>query len=937
MNLSKSILRRLLSCLFALALLVVSFPASAFALETGVQLSRKNFAFDGENFSIDGPDAVATAKLGGTYIGNNWRVSEDNTADLWIYSTDMTAAGEADGSTVPYVIDGAGQKWVLKEIAIANYKTIGGDGEYNGFQVVMTSDQIEAASTTADYIIDTTNLNITPYPLRPTIPYYYVWYGWKLADAVEGLTTYNVSYDLNFPTGATTLYPVWNEGGIDVAESNGSKGDVEGALEDMSKTVYSNQDYTVSDFPDTKPYGDFIAFTHDTDYGHDYYDFGGWTVKDKDESTVYQIGQSIPGDQLASLADADGNITFVAKWTPIEPWDDDDLKAASEALTVNAVTKIDNETPLITQSVNGADATGNTVTLKADDTISYTVQTRLGGNLGANTNPNGITPSGDFATFTYQVKVDKNLEFVDTDQDGQVTLTLDSDNFVPTGSNIPAALINADQKTITFDPNDVPKAEDGRMNISVTMQYLNGQKLESTDPIILSGLVFKVKDSAIDSYGVVPEIKTYANVTGSINLYEKSPISWRFFYQSVSSFLSQADWHKYFGLDDDWHNYPAAVAHASQFIDYKLKNFDLSTDPTATLEDNTVVANSEDEKTSYPALDKKVQTGTSNDQPVWGEATTAAANDTVSFQLNSNVPQDLLNYITYDDAKDPSVVTPQIATLSEENRGSYELVFHDQMDEAFTNLDGLQVVLDRQGSENDVTLVSGQYTYTTDTGDDCSFHIVIDLAKLYASDVINNDDIQNVTPITVTYTATLASDVAAGKYLNTAWVTYPGEGESEHSTVSVTTYGINIFKYDQAKGVDDADAGLAGAEFKIYGSDAVDEDGNLKADATLIRENAVVSGDDGHVIIDGLNVGTYYLVETKAPTGYVKSDKPLEVIIPDKVDETTYRAAVNFANSLVPHTGGTGTVMYTVGGLAIIVLAGILLVVYRKSRKKQDR
>lgn len=84
-------------------------------------------------------------------------------------------------------------------------------------------------------------------------------------------------------------------------------------------------------------------------------------------------------------------------------------------------------------------------------------------------------------------------------------------------------------------------------------------------------------------------------------------------------------------------------------------------------------------------------------------------------------------------------------------------------------------------------------------------------------------------------------------------------------------------------------------------------------------------------------MGTYYLVETVALQNYVKSDKPLEVIIPEQIDKTTYRAAVNFANTLIPHAGGTGTVMYTVGGVAIIVLAGILLVVYRKSRKKQDR
>ena len=699
----------------------------------------------------------------------------------------------------------------------------------------------------------------------------------------------------------------------------------------MSKTVYSNQDYTVSDFPDTKPYGDFIAFTHDTDYGHDYYDFDGWTVKGKDESTVYQIGDIIASDQLASLADDAGNITFVAKWTTIEPWDDDELKAASEALTVNAVTKIDNETPLITQSVNGAVATGNAVTLKADDTISYTVQTRLGGNLGANTNPNGITPTGDFATFTYQVKVDKNLEFVDTDQDGQVTLTLDSDNFVLTGSNIPEAVISEDKKTITFDPSNVTKAEDGRMNISVTMKYLNGQKLESTDPIILSGLVFKVKDSAIDSYGVVPEIKTYANVTGSINLYEKSPISWRFFYQSVSSFLSQADWHKYFGLDDDWHNYPAAVAHASQFIDYKLKNFDLSTDPTATLEDNTVVANSEDEKTSYPALDKKVQ-GAGDTEWV-DTGITAPAGEEVSFQLNSNVPQDLLNYITPDEAQQPAVLSTLDSVPAETVRGSYPLVIHDQMaDKLALDPDSFEVKLGNtelaNGTEYSV-LIPG-----TESESPCTFEILIDLAKLYENGKITVDDIQNATPITVTYTATLADDAAAGTYQNTAWVTYP-KGESSQDTVAVDTFGIKIFKYDQSTATGENDTwtatGLPGAHFKLY---------QKNGEVEVIVNDDLTSDKDGYVSIQGLDVGTYYLKETDAPDGYICSDEEVTITIStgddsDAGDDNIVN--VKFANSKVPHTGGTGTVMYTVGGLAIIVLAGILLVVYRKSRKKQDR
>ena len=46
---------------------------------------------------------------------------------------------------------------------------------------------------------------------------------------------------------------------------------------------------------------------------------------------------------------------------------------------------------------------------------------------------------------------------------------------------------------------------------------------------------------------------------------------------------------------------------------------------------------------------------------------------------------------------------------------------------------------------------------------------------------------------------------------------------------------------------------------------------------------------------------------------------------------------VNHKGFELPQTGGTGTMMYSIGGAAIVVIAGILLVVSRKSRKKQDR
>lgn len=929
MNLSKSILRRLLSCLFALALLVVSFPMSAFALETGVQLSRKNFAFDGENFSTDGPDKIATAKLGGTFPGNNWKVSEDNTADLWIYSTDMESAGEADGSTVPYVIDGAGQKWVLKEIAIANYKTIGGDGEYNGFQVVMTSDKIEAASTKADYIIDTTNLNITSYPLRPNIPYYYVWYGWELADAVEGLKQYNISYDLNLPTddipeNSMSLYPVLTAGSVDAGDSNGSLKAVKDYATKLGASVYSNQNYTVSDFNsvhDGAEYTDFLVFNYNSN--SNYYTFDGWTVKDEGD-TVYTIGQELNPDDMAALADGSNDITFVGKWSKIEPMTDDQLQDASAKLTLNALVGVDSQ-PLIMQSVNGETATSNPVTLTADDTISYTVEAQLGSDIIGSSDGQGMSVQEGFAQFTYQVKVDSNLEFTGLKDDGTVTLTFTAQKFKPTETNIEGATIIGDSGTwtITFDPENVPE-EDGSQYIEVTMESMFSSLSDIDGPITLSGLDFKAK---ADQYGVVPKIETSANVVGSMDLHKKTQL--RGYYQTVNFFMSYPDWKNYFDATADT---PTAVAHASQFIDYELKEIDLAKDK-AGLEANTVVANSEDDKISYPALDKKVQTGTGNGQPVWGDATTAAANDTVSFQLNSNVPQDLLNYITPDEADTPAVLSTLDSVPAETVRGSYPLVIHDQMaDKLALDPDSFVVKLGNteltNGTEYSVQIPG------TESESPCTFEILIDLAKLYENGKITVDDIQNATPITVTYTATLADDVAAGTYQNTAWVTYP-KGESSQDTVTVDTFGIKIFKYDQSTATGENDTwtatGLSGAHFKLY---------QKNGDEEVIVNDDLTSDKDGYASVQGLDVGTYYLKETDAPDGYICSDKEVMITIStgdnsDAGDDNIVN--VKFANSKVPHTGGTGTVMYTVGGLAIIVLAGILLVVYRKSRKKQDR
>ena len=396
-------------------------------------------------------------------------------------------------------------------------------------------------------------------------------------------------------------------------------------------------------------------------------------------------------------------------------------------------------------------------------------------------------------------------------------------------------------------------------------------------------------------------------------------------------------------LIDGWYDDSADTrweAHADIEADIHVEKFagEFGTDTgltTVTGLTQLKAAHGLDEKTSLPGLDKDILVTGEDGSETGVDTDTVTDGSTVKFQLKSNVPQNLKDYINY-----PETEGPEISSYSLGTANTYTLVFHDKMAAGLTlNSDSFQVML------GDEKITDNEYVTITTTGltDGCTFEVSVNLAAMYNNDVITEQDL-GVTPITVTYTATLPEGTVAGAYTNTAWVVYP-DGESEESTVTVYTYGIDVFKYDQSTAVTDEEThewsatGLPGAQFALYDESGVTvaEDGTVTVNEDAVAVWTGTSGADGHATIPGLDEGTYYLVETKAPDNYVMNTTPLEIEIPADADEATYMVHVNFANSPIPHTGGTGTMMYTIGGAAIVVIAGILLVVSRKSRKKQDR
>lgn len=212
---------------------------------------------------------------------------------------------------------------------------------------------------------------------------------------------------------------------------------------------------------------------------------------------------------------------------------------------------------------------------------------------------------------------------------------------------------------------------------------------------------------------------------------------------------------------------------------------------------------------------------------------------------------------------------------------------------------------------------------------------------------------------TVTYYAKVNKDAVVTEK-NSATLEY-GNNPSDTTTTTPSeaktpTYPLAIKKFAKNGGKT-----LAGAKFKLYSN---------KTDADAANENAIkVLGSNGNYVVDptspttefvsvdsitgqgynlhvnGLAAGTYYLVETKAPEGYNKLTDPIKVTI-TKAGDTNWTVkkndtaendkiidVENSTGSILPSTGGMGTIAFTV--VAALLVLGVA-VSFIRDRKKEN-
>lgn len=360
------------------------------------------------------------------------------------------------------------------------------------------------------------------------------------------------------------------------------------------------------------------------------------------------------------------------------------------------------------------------------------------------------------------------------------------------------------------------------------------------------------------------------------------------------------------------------------------------------------------------SLTKKVQENQDGvDNPAadnWQDGADYNIGDMVPFQLTGTLPTDYANY------------------------NAYKYVFHDSASNGLTfNVNNAELKVYAVNGDTKTELKKA-----ADASDATGYNVIAtgltgetfqvqftNLKQAQAAESSETVTINKDTKIVVEYKAKLNNDAKRGAMgnPNEAWLEFSNDqyntgegsptGKTPHDKVIVFTFDIVVNKY---KNHVDEQYKLNNAGFTLYKS----TDGVSWTKAQELKNDA---NNTNVFQFTGLDSGYYKIEESKVPDGFTKADDVIFKVVAtydtdsatpsltklevQKIDGTVISGdgktftisaqdasanaqintdIVNKSGSRLPSTGGMGTVLLYVAGIAVFVLAGATLVMALRRR-----